>query len=180
MIDQLELDLIPYSIKQQMKTMRRVSFYTVGCIFVLYIAMLLYGIFHDMVAAITLLLLLLLITVPWLLPGFRFDKINQSRVCLMTDCIRILDKSGNCWRTIDYSTISDVREEDISGFFYGENKNLYREKYICVYLNELTEIPSVSFAKLFAEKDFIMFSYRPEALQWIQQKLSKTAGDNYL
>lgn len=173
MIDQLELDLIPYSINKQMKTMRYIGFYTVGCIFAVYIAMLLCGIFHDMVAAITLLLLLLLITVPWLLPGLRFDKINQSRVCLMSDCIRILDKSGNCWRTIDYSTISDVREEDISGFFYGENKNLYREKYICVYLNGLAEMPCVPFARLFAEKDFIMFSYQLEALQWIQQKLSK-------
>lgn len=173
MIDQFEIDLMPISIKKQMHTMRRVSFYTIGCIFTSFVAMLLLDIFHDITAAIVFLLLLLFIAVPWLLPGLRFNKTSQSSVRFTSDFIQLLDKRGNCWRSIDYNTISDVRTEDISGFFYGENQDMYHNKYICIFLNESTDIPPVPFAKLFTAEDFIMFGYHPEAHRWIQQKLRK-------
>ena len=82
----------------------------------------------------------------------------------------ICDKSGACWRTIKYSAITAINVQEISGFFYGQNKDMFRSKYVCVYLNGATNVPDVSFEKLFLQKDFFMFSYNLDALRWLQQK----------
>lgn len=162
MIDQFEFDLMPISIKMQMRTIRKVGFFLVGCLFTLYITVSLLGVFRNMFTAVTFFLMLLLVIVPVLLPGLRYDKISQSRIYFGADYIRIIDKKGKCWRAVEYSTISDVRTEYISGFFYGENKDMFRNKYICIFLNGLTDIPPVPFARLFTENDFILFAYHPK------------------
>jgi hypothetical protein len=169
-MEQIEVDLVPISIKEQIRTIKIVSYYTVGCLAVLLITMMILGFFQDTFTAIALSVIMFLVAIPLLLPGLMFEKTSQSRICFMSNQICIVDTKGKCWRSVDYNTISDLRIEDITGFFYGGNKHLYRNKYICIFLNGATEIPSVPFAKLFTEKNIIMFGYHPDALKWLQQK----------
>lgn len=170
MTDELEIDLMPISIKNQMRAIRIVSVWAVGCTFTLLIAMFLFGIIQDVVTALVFSFILLFVTTPLLIPGFRYDKISQSKICFTSDRICILDKKGECWRSIDYSIISDIQIKDVTGFFYGENKNMYKSTYICIFLNGITDVPPVPFAKLFTENDFIMFGYQAEALQLVLRK----------
>lgn len=170
MVDYKEIDLMPIGIKNQMRMIKRVSTCTEVCAITLLVVMWAAGFFHDLVTGAVFSLILLLITTPLLLPGFMFDKVSQSTVCFVADHIHILDKKGVRWRSIDCNTITAVRVEEISGFFYGHNKDMFRNKYVCVFLNGATTIPNVSFSNLFTEKDFIMFGYHAEALQWLLQK----------
>jgi len=165
------IDLMPIGIKNQTKMIERVSICATGCVIALLVIMWATGFFYDSVTATIFSLILLLITTPLLLPYFIFDKVSQSTVRFSADQIYILDKRGKCWRSIDYNTITAVRVDEISGFFYGHNKDMFRNKYVCVFLNGATTIPNVSFANLFTEKDFIMFGYHTEALQWLLQKI---------
>ena len=170
MLDYEKFDLMPISIKNQMSMIKRVSTYAEVCTIILLLTMWAVGLFHDYLTGMLLSLILLSITTPLLLPGFIYDKVSQSMVCFVSDHIHILDKKGVCWRSIDCSTITAVCVEEISGFFYGHNKDMYRNKYVCIFLNGVRTIPNVSFAKLFTEKDFIMFGYHPEVLQRLIQK----------
>ena len=172
MVKHEEIDLMPLGIKNQMRTIKKVSIYTEVCAFALLVVMWAAGFFHDLVTGAVFSLVLLLITTPLLLPGYMFDKVSQSKVRFTVDKIYILDKKGACWRSIDYRSITAVRVEEISGFFYGHNKDMFRNKYVCIFLNGLTTIPNVSFAKLFAEDNFIMFGYNAEALNWVYEKHS--------
>lgn len=170
MVDYVEIDLMPIGIKNQMRMIKKVSTCTVMCTFALLVFMWMFGFFHDLETGIIFSSAFLLVTTPLLLPGFMFDKVSQSRVSFTTDQIHILDKRGACWRSIDYSTITDVRVEEISGFFYGHNKDMFRNKYVCIFLNGVTNIPNVPYKNLFTEKEFIMFGYHADALQWLLQK----------
>lgn len=170
MVECKEIDLIPRGIKNQIKTINRVSICTEVCAIILLAVMWVAGFFHDFETGIIFSSIFLLITTPLLLPGFMFNKVSQSSVSFASDQIRILDKRGVCWRSIDYNIITDVRVEEISGFFYGHNKDMFRNKYVCIFLNGETNIPNVPYKNLFAEKDFIMFGYHADALQWLLQK----------
>lgn len=112
------------------------------------------------------------ITVNLLILGLKFHRISQSVVRFTDDKIQVLDSKGNCWREIDYSTITTVRAEFIADFFYGQSKKAFRFKYICLYLNGATSIPNVPFAKLFKGKNFFMFNYCDEALQFLEKRLA--------
>ena len=169
MVDYFETTLVPVGIKKLMKTIRTVGICTEIFVIVLVIVLGVTRRFSDLAAVILFSVLIHLITAPLLLPGLLFDKVSQSTVCLTESRMQILDKSGNCWRTIDYRDITDVRVEKVSGFFYGRNKELYQSCYICVFLNGSTTIPDVSFAKLFSYEEFVMFAYNPDALARIQQ-----------
>lgn len=170
MVDNIEIDLMPIGIKKQMRMIKRVSTCAEVCVITLLVVMWAAGFFHDLITGTVFTLILLLITTPLLLPGLMFDKVSQSRVYFAADQLHILDKRGKCWRVIAYDTITAVRVDEISGFFYGHNKDMFRNKYVCVFLNGATTIPDVSFAKLFTERDFIMFGYHAEALQRLLQK----------
>lgn len=170
MVDCIEIDLMPIGIKNQIRIIKKVSTCTEVCAITLLVVMWVAGFFHDLITGVVFSLILLLITTPLLLPGYMFDKVSQSTLCFTDDHIHILDKKGICWRSIDCNTITAVRVKEIPGFFYGHNKDMFRNKYVCIFLNGATTIPNVSYAKLFTEKDFIMFGYHAEALQWLQQK----------
>lgn len=176
MVDCKEIDLMPIGIKNYMRTIKKVSLCvaigTFALIFVMWVA----GFFHDPETGIKFSSALLLIVIPLQVPGFMFEKVSQSKVYFGDDSIRILDKRGTCWRSIDYNSITAVHEKEIWGFFYGSNKDMWRNKYVCIFLNGLTTIPNVSFAKLFAEKDYIMFGYNAEALHWVYQKSPHLGG----
>lgn len=170
MVECKEIDLVPSGIKNQIKMINRVSICTEVCAITLLAVMWVAGFFHDFETGIIFSSAFLLVTTPLLLPGFMFNKVSQSTVSFASDQIHILDKRGVCWRLIDYNTITDVRVEEISGFFYGHNKDMFRNKYVCIFLNGATSIPIVPYKNLFTEKDFIMFGYHPEALQWLLQQ----------
>ena len=89
------------------------------------------------------------------------------------DCIRVLDAKGKCWREIPYDSICDIRIETIIGAFYGE-KDTAEFKYICVFLNGNTQIPEVSYAKLYKHKDFFMMYYDERAFALLQRKVEGT------
>ena len=169
MVDYFETTLVPVGIKKLMKTIRTVGICTEIFVIVLVIVLGVTRRFSDLAAGILFSVLIHLLIAPVLIPGFLYDKVSQSTVCLTESRMQILDKSGNCWRTIDYRDITDVRVEKVSGFFYGRNKELYQSCYICVFLNGSTTIPDVSFAKLFSYEEFVMFAYNPDALARIQQ-----------
>ena len=170
MVNYTEIDLIPIDIKNQMRMIKRVSTCTEVCAITLLVVMWAAGFFHDLTTGVVFSLILLSITTPLLLPGFLFDKVSQSTVCFDADYIHIFDKKGRCWRSIDCNTITAVRVEEISDFFYGHNKGMFQNKYVCIFLNGTTTIPKASYANLFTEKDFIMFGYHAETLQWLLQK----------
>ena len=169
MVDYFETTLVPVGIKKLMKTIRTVGICTEIFVIVLVIVLGVTRRFSDLAAGILFSVLIHLLIAPVLIPGFLYDKVSQSTVCLTESRMQILDKSGNCWRTIDYHVITAVRTEEISGFFYGKNKEMYHSSYICVFLNGSTTIPDVSFAKLFSHEEFFMFAYHPDALARIQQ-----------
>lgn len=168
-MDHIETTLVPVGIKKLMKTIRTAGICTEVFAIVLVIVLGVTRRFSDLAAGILLLVLLHLITIPVLIPGFLYDKVSQSTVRLTERRMQILDKNKNCWRSIDYHDITAVRTEEIYGFFYGKNKDLYHSSYICVFLNGSTTIPDVSFAKLFSHEEFFMFAYHPDALARIQQ-----------
>ena len=169
MVDYIETNLVPTGIKKLMKTIRTVGICTEIFVIVLVIILGVTRRFSDLAAGILFSVLIHLLIAPVLIPGLLFDKVSQSTVCLTERQIQILDKNKNCWRSIDYHDITAVRTEEISGFFYGKNKEMYHSSYICVFLNGSTTIPDVSFAKLFSHEEFFMFAYHPDALARIQQ-----------
>lgn len=166
----MELSLIPLSYKSLMRMVKKVSIYTQFGAVALLLVLAVAGFFRDATTAIVCSLSLLVVTLPLLIPGLRFEKVSQSSIRLTENEILICDKSGACWRTIKYSAITAINVQEISGFFYGQNKDMFRSKYVCVYLNGATNVPDVSFEKLFLQKDFFMFSYNLDALRWLQQK----------
>ena len=168
-VDHLEIDLLPVGIKRQMRMVKKVAIYAQTCVVFALVVMWSTGVFRNSFTGIVVSIALLLVITPLLLPGFWYEKVSQSTVRLEADRIEILDKKGVCWRTIYGSQIVSVRVEDVSGFFYGSNKHLYHNKYICVFLGESEKIPEVSFARLFSETGFVMFGYHAEALHWIYQ-----------
>ena len=171
MVDFLEINLMPIGIKKLMSVVRRISICTVVCMFAFLIYIWGAGVFDCFVTGIGCSLLFLFVIIPILRPGIVFDKVSQSTVRFVADQMYLLDKKGRCWRTIDYKRITAVRVEEVSGFFYGQNQDLFRGKYVCVFLNGLTNIPNVSYAQLFTEKDFIMFGFNEEAIHWLYQNL---------
>lgn len=173
-MDGKEIDLIPIGIKNQIRMIKIVSTCTELCAITLLVIMCATGFFRDLITGLVFSFVLLVITTPLLIPGYVFDKISQSTVRFSAEHIYILDKKGRCWRTIDCSVITAVSEKEITGFFYGKNKDTFRNKYVCIFLNGTTNIPDVPYKKLFNQKDFIMFAYHAEALQWLLQKEKKT------
>lgn len=169
----MEINLMPIGLKKQMNTIKKVSICAeIGVVFLL-LLMGVAGFFKNSTTGIIFSFILLLITTPLMIPGFMFEKISQSTVRFTKEQIQILDKKGMCWRTIFYRDITDVRIEVVSGFFYGQNQHMFRNTYICVFLNGLTSIPDVSFSKLFTDKDFIMLGYHAEAFYQLQHELQQ-------
>ena len=166
----VETDLLPFYIKIIMKWYRRMMLLIEASIVVAMIVLWGFGA-CNWITATVLIFMFLLILVPYSLPLLIYNKTSQSTLHFAADQIRVLDKKKNCWRVIDYSSITDIRAEEITGFFYGPERNHVRYKYVCVFLNGLKDVPDVSFGKLFTHKDFIMFGYDDEALKWIQKKV---------
>ena len=167
MNDYIEIDLLPKSIKSQMQAIKTVSFCVTISAVAFLIALWCFGCFDTTTTGILFSIMILCVFIPMLLPSILYYKTSQSSLTITDDHIYIRDKKGNCLRTINCNTITDIRIEEISDFFYGRNRHTFRFEYVCLFLNGNTQIPDVSFSKLFFEKDFIMFGYNEEALKRI-------------
>ena len=158
----MEFDLVPLQFKKTMWMVRRVAIVAeIFCVLIL----LLIGImrvFHDLTTAVIFSTGILSISTLLLIPGFLYERISQSTVEFTVDRIKVFDRHGRCWREIPYSFITSIRTENISGFFYGKDKHLCTQKYICFYLNNTREIPRVSYAKLFNVQNFFMVAHQCE------------------
>lgn len=168
----METTLVPHAMKKLMHRVRIIGIVAVILAIVLILIFVLSGTFLNLTDGIYFSLVWMLCTVPLVLPGLLYDKVSQSIIQFTDDQVRILDKKGKCWRTIDYGTITIVQVEEVAGFFYGRDKDKCICKYVCVYLNGTTTIPDCSFKKLFSHEDFIMFGYDCDALRYFQQRLS--------
>lgn len=176
-MDFLQVDLMPFVIKSLMNGIKKVvicsEFFCVAIIILLW-AM---GFIGDFGTGVIVTVAFQFITINMLILGLKFNRTSQSIVRFTDDKIQVLDSKGNCWREIDYNTITTVRAEIIADFFYGRSKKTFRFKYVCLYLNGATSIPNVSFAKLFKEKNFFMFNYNDEALHFLEKKIGNNTGD---
>lgn len=107
------------------------------------------------------------------LPLAISKKAIRSKVNLTEKTIKVISEKGECWREIPYSFITEIRVEEIEGWFYGFNQELYRHKYICLFMNNNSEIPIESYKKMFLQKDFFMIAYSEELLDNLQKFLIK-------
>ena len=172
----MTVDLVPT--KRLMRTAKNMGISVVIVTVILLLLMHLRGITEDLATSIALSFMSLMITLPIPIPGLIHDRVSQSVVRFDTSQIQVLDKRGTCWRSIDYNAITAVQVRDVSGFFYGEDKDKFCSKYVCVFLGGTTTIPDDSYAKLFKNPDFFMFGYHPEAVEILRQKCALVIFDN--
>lgn len=162
--------LVPPAFKAVMKATIRVGiFCEITFSFVLVIAGIC-GIFQDIFSAFFSSAVFLLIMPFALIPCLRHYKVSQSSVEILSDRIKVLDKRGVCCREIHFDTINRIRVESIAGFFYGQDRNQSEHKYICIFLNDCTQIPNAEYDKLFKHKDFFMLYYSEDALDFLSCK----------
>ncbi len=96
------------------------------------------------------------------------DKVVQSTVTLHHEGIRVSDKKNRCWREISYNNVKAVAVKEVFGYFYGSRKDEFKAKYICFFLNDQTEIPTVSYKNLFRQRGFFMVAYTDEFWESLQ------------
>lgn len=152
--------LVPPAFKAIIKTTIKVSFFCEIAFFIVLLIMGIVGIFEDIFSSVCFSVVFLCIIPLALIPCLRHYKTSQSSVEFSYDCIRVVDEAGACWREIPYDAISSISVENISGFFYGQDRQRANHKYICVYLNGCTRIPDVAYHELFKHKDFFMSYYQ--------------------
>lgn len=169
-MDYIDFDLIPVGIKKLMNMIRHVA---IGAnMFSCSLLLLLwgFGFFCDLTTGISCSAIVFLVTVPLLIPAFKYDRLNQSKFQLTDDQIIVCDKHGNYWRTIPYHRVSSVRIEKIPGFYYGQNTNAFVNEYICLYLDGTTNRPEAAFSDLFQMDGFMILGFHKDALDWILRK----------
>lgn len=161
--------LVPNHFRKTIVAVRNagISLVLLAIMWILYVGF--SGGFSDLSSAILYSLTILTVASLSMIPGIRYYKVSQSTVLLTPTQIRIVDKSGSCWREIDYTSISKITVENIAGFFYGKNNDNCVNKYICIYLNELATIPNVTYHNLYTHRNFIIISYQEHALSTIKE-----------
>lgn len=174
----MKVNLVPLRFKKVMWTVRKIAIIgeVLTALLLLIIGVL--GIFADTITAIVFSLSCLSITALLMIPGFLYEKISQSNVEFTADKLRVLDRHGNCWREISYDSITAIRIDEIAGFFYGKDRDMNIEKYICFFFNDTSVIPDIPYTKLFKSKDFFVVGYQEDALDLIKQIIpSMVDGD---
>ena len=110
-----------------------------------------------------LFLLTILESIPllvWLIEVFPKEKVSQSYATFASDRIQVFNKQGRCWREIPFYTITNITEEFLQGFFYGNHPSEKNVKYICIYLNGTTQKPMhLSYYHMFEDKNFFMIAW---------------------
>lgn len=167
--DQMQVPLIPPVFKAVMKTSVKVGFFCEITFFVLVVSMGIAGMFKDIFSALFFSVGFLLVIPLALIPCLRHYKTSQSSVEILQDRMRVLDKRGVCWREIYFDAVTNIGVENISGFFYGQDRHQAKHTYICVFLHGCTKIPDVAYSDLFTRKDFFALYYTEDALDLLSR-----------
>lgn len=168
----MEFNLIPLPYSNFIQRLKTIGITGILFTVLLFLAMVFSGCFQDIFTPILLAMLFLAISAVPLIPGMLYEKISHSIVIFGSDEIRIISKAGHCWRKIPYCSITKVCVREITGFFYGEIKHSLKHSYICLFLNGETEIPKLSYSKMFAAENFFMMAFQPDALQSLQRNMT--------
>ncbi len=108
--------------------------------------------------SVVLLLLFALFSVFLWYPYARYGKLCLSTVKFTEDKIEFVDHRNVCWRSVSYKDICIAKKTRIFGAFYGVKKDELEKNYICLYLRNCTDIPKVSYKKLFTHQSFTMLA----------------------
>ena len=158
----VKVPLVPSSFSRIVKTAKRIGVF--GELFLVAILLplfLLVG-FENTETIILLLLTFGGVFAFGLIPGLLYDGICRMEAVFSEDKLCIYDKRGTCRREIAYEQITRVCVQEITGFFYGMNRDEVKHKYICFFLNGEMDIPDVSYARLFRQENFIIVGYQEE------------------
>ena len=156
--------LVPQEFKTIMNTIIKVG---IGCEVAFCIALVIAGVLgtsKDLLNSILYSFMFLSIIPLALIPCLRHYRISQSTVFLSKDRLMVLDRKGNCWREIPYDRIHKISIESVAGFFYGEDAEDVKRRYICIFLNGCDKIPCTAFSKLFIDENFFMLHYDENAM----------------
>lgn len=167
----MQFHLISDAFIRTIQTVKRVAIMIEMLAILMLLSMGICGVFKDIATAILFPAGILLVTTSLLIPGLLYDKYCQVTVAFCSTQINVMNRS-HCLRSIPYSAITDVSIEEIAGFFYGRNKSQVKDRYICFFQNNLQDIPSVPYSKLFAHKSFFIVSYRKDAFDAFQSLYS--------
>lgn len=167
------MNLVPKNYKNVIKIINKIS---IICIVMtlIFIPALTLGVLKDIESFIIFFVFFISTFVVLSIPGFRYDRVSQSIVCLTDDGIQAVDKKGRCWRFIDYRSISMIKKQELVGFFYGFRKDEGAYDYICIYLNGNIQIPDVAYSKLYNQNDFFLISYDKELYKKLLNKCGQT------
>ena len=160
---------IPTAMRNTIRTTQRVAIYTVFANVLLLLFAIFTGAFPDVFTGLFLSVVSLSITTSLLIPGLKYGKISMSEVHFSGNEMQIFSARGMCWRTVSYEAITAITVENVQGFFYGRNHDLWKNDFICIFLNGTQSMPEVSFKKKFTSKEFIMIAYCPEVMNLLQQ-----------
>ena len=169
----MKFDLVPFGFKKLMWTVRNVAIVMELVMLLLLLLMGVFGMFANTKTAITFSSVFLMPFTLCMIPGFLYEKISQSHVEFTTNRLRVSDRHGRCWREIPYNSITAIRSDEIAGFFYGKDREKVVAKYICFFLNGATEIPDVSYAKLYKSDDIFIVGYQEAAMSFIKTHMGQ-------
>ncbi len=101
-----------------------------------------------------------------------YHKTWNATVRCTQDGIEVLYKE-KLLRKVSWDSIHCVRVRDVNDFFYAQDRENVKYSYICLFLNDNSEIPDVSYNRMFYHEDFLMIGYRPELHEIILQHVTK-------
>ena len=108
-----------------------------------------------------------------MIPGFIYYKTSHSKIRILDNQIQVIGPKGDCWRSIKFEDITNVKVEKIEDFFYGQYRHEFVFDYICIYLNNSTEKPIVSYNRTFRDKNFFMINYDEELFEVIKSRVNR-------
>lgn len=123
----------------------------------------------DLNVFLTFFFIIMGITAILLLPRLMHQRVICSDVIFTDKKIQVVDSKAVCWREVSYSSITSIRTEELYGWFFGSNpdKDRVKIKYICLFMNNQSEIPFVPYSRLFHQDDFFLIAYTDEVYEFI-------------
>ena len=155
----MRANLVCSPFRRLMALVKKIAIGFAFAMVLLALSLFLCGVYDSPKTGILCSMIMLGFSVLLLIPGFYYEKVSQSSASLTESEIHILDKKGRCWRVVPIERITALQVKEIAGFFYGKNGQEAKDTYLCIFLNGATEIPEVSYHKLFFQENFFLVSY---------------------
>ena len=133
--------------------------------------MLILGAFSDLFTAISVPCMLLILPAYIFLQRWYYDCKTESKIRLCKNTIQIIDWRGQIKQEICYRKITTMRIEEITGFFYGGDRDNGTNIYICLFMNGQTQIPDVEYKKLYYQDDFVLIAYDDRVYSVLKERL---------